>query len=488
MTLEQLIAQKRGEIAALLKERAAHTAELAEIRGKSEATDADEARVEALRGLKDDIDGQVRALEVKVSEYEAERAADAAVDAQSQVVTPGAPSPNERKYDEVARVGSEERTYAPQKERMWDHSRNQMRKARSGQPMAVGGTFARDVSAAFLGDYTAQERLRRHMQEERTERPEWFQDQERAVGTGAFAGLTVPQYLTDFYAPAVAAGRPFANICRALPLPADGMTVNIGRVTTSTSVAAQSTENSAVSEQNADDTLLTESVLTTGGQQTMSRQSIDRSTGAESVIMDDLFRRYGTNLDSKLLTDATTGLTNVAQSVAYTDASPTAAELYPKVLNGAANLEAVYLDQGVSRPVAVMHSRRWHWLQSQVGTSWPFFSQPGIPTQAGGVNYATEYGAGFRGLLPNGMPVVVDNNIATNLGAGTNEDEVYIVNADECFLWEDPSAPMFIRAEQPAAASLGVLLVVYGYFAYSHRRYTNGHQKIAGTGLVTPTF
>jgi hypothetical protein len=32
---------------------------------------------------------------------------------------------------------------------------------------------------------------------------------------------------------------------------------------------------------------------------------------------------------------------------------------------------------------------------------------------------------------------------------------------------------VFIRAEQPAAASLGVLLVVYGYFAYTFARYAN---------------
>jgi hypothetical protein len=47
---------------------------------------------------------------------------------------------------------------------------------------------------------------------------------------------------------------------------------------------------------------------------------------------------------------------------------------------------------------------------------------------------------------------------------------------------------VFIRAEQPAAASLGVLLVLYGYFAYTFRRYTSAMQKIGGTGLVTPTF
>ncbi|WP_307962263.1 hypothetical protein [Salinispora arenicola] len=46
---------------------------------------------------------------------------------------------------------------------------------------------------------------------------------------------------------------------------------------------------------------------------------------------------------------------------------------------------------------------------------------------------------------------------------------------------------MYIRAEQAKAASLGVLLVEYGYLAYTHSRYTHAH-KVAGTGLVTPTF
>jgi len=352
-----------------------------------------------------------------------------------------------------------------------------------------GAAFLLDVARASVhggGDWEAQQRLSRHMQEERVERGARIED--RAAGTSAFAGLVVPQYLTDMVAPAVAGGRPFADICNKHRLPASGMTVNISRITTSTSAAAQASENAAVSETNIDDTLLTESVFTVAGQQTLSRQAIDRGTGTEDITLNDLVRRYHTALDAKLINDATTGLTNVAQSVAYTDGTPTAAELYPKILNGQANLEAVMLDQGIGNVYAVMHSRRWAWMQSQVGTSWPFIGQPGYPVQAGGQNYATGYGQGVRGILPNGVGVIVDNNIATNLGAGTNEDEIYIVNASELHLWEDPNAPLYIRTEATAAASLGVLMVVYGYAAYSFRRYTNGHQKIAGTGLVTPTF
>ena len=480
MTIEQLIAAKRGEIAAHLATRSANVQELATLRAKDDLDEADETRVTELRAANAKIDTDVSGIEVKVAEYEAERAADSAADARSNVTVPAATSPDAHRAPVV--VTSEQRTYAPEKERTFDAKAGDFRRDSLGRVQA-GGEFMRDIASAFLGDYEAQGRLQRHMQEERAERGDQLV---RAAGTGAFAGLTVPQYLTDLYAPAAAAMRPFADICQKIPLPPEGMTVNISRITTATSAAAQ-TENAAVSETNIDDTLLTENVLTVAGQQTLSRQSVERSTGAESVTANDLFRRYHSALDNKLINDATTGLTNVAQSVAYTDATPTAAELWPKVLNAQANLEGVYLDQQVNREFAIMHSRRWAWMQSQVGTSWPFISQPGIPTQAGGANAATAYGDGVRGTLPNGMPVIVDNNISTALGAGT-EDEIYIVNADECFLWEDPSAPVYIRAEQPAAASLGVLLVVYGYFAYTMRRYTNGQQKIAGTGLIAPTF
>jgi hypothetical protein len=367
----------------------------------------------------------------------------------------------------TVKVGAEERTYRPDKD-------------------PYGKGFLMDVSRAFMfQDVEANHRLSQHMREERVERAEYMQ---RAVGTGAWAGLTVPQYLTDMYAPATAALRPFADACNRHPLPADGMSVNISRVTTASSAALQASENTAVSETNMDDTLLTVNVQTAAGQQTISRQAIDRGTGIEDVTMQDLFNRVATVLDNTLLNQATNGLTNVAQANTYTDASPTGAELYPKILGATAAVEANLLAMG--RPThAVMHSRRWYWLSSQMSSTWPMINWSGIPVQAAGTaNSSSMYASGPRGVLPCGLEVIVDNNIATNLGAGTNEDEVYVVPNSECHLWEDPNAPLFIRAEQPAAASLGVLLVAYSYFAYTFGRYTNGMQKVSGTGLTTPTF
>jgi HK97 family phage major capsid protein len=365
-------------------------------------------------------------------------------------------------------VGNEARTYRPDTD-------------------PGGRQFLLDVARRFLGmDVESEYRLAQHMREERVERAAYYQ---RAAGdaiVSAFSGLVVPQYLTDMVAPAVAGLRPFADICNKHPLPTAGMTFNISKITTATSAALQATELTAVSATSIDDTLLPISVKTAAGQQLMSRQAIERGTGTEDVTVQDLYKRYATVLDSTLINEASTGLTNVAQNVAYTDTTPTAAELWPKIHNALANQEAALLAQATPTHV-VMHSRRWYWLQSQVGTSWPFIAQPGIPTQAGGINLGVGYAQGSRGVLPNGMPVVVDNNISTALGAGT-EDEIYTVAASECHLWEDAGAPTFIRAEQPSAASLGVLLVLYGYFAYTHNRYTNGQSKISGTGLIAPVF
>ena len=347
-----------------------------------------------------------------------------------------------------------------------------------------GVNFLADVAARALNNGGAIMRLERHMDEERSLRGPQI---DRAAGTSAFAGLVVPQYLVDLYAPQAKAGRPFADICRKHDLPETGMTASIGRVTTGTSVAVQASEGAAVSETDIDDTLLTVNIQTASGQQTLSRQAVERGIGVEQTTLEDLFRAYGTSLDNALLNQATNGLTNVATPIAYTDATPTAPELYPKLLAAPAAVEAALLDQAANDTVAVMHSRRWYWLQSQLTSTWPMFGQPGVAPQLSGINYAEKYGSGFRGVLPSGAPVVVDNNIATNLGAGTNEDEIYFVSPSECHLWEDPSAPLLIRAEQTKAANLQILLVVYGYFAYTHARRPHA-QKIAGTGLIAPSF
>lgn len=465
MDLSQLIAQLDGQLATKLAERNAKAAELATLRS---ADNQDDAAIALLRQAKDGLDAEIDALVVRKKSLTDEKARDDAADRLAREVTPTVVPPATRDRTPTT-IGREERTYRPDTDRK-------------------GKGFLWDVVRSHMGNRQAGDRLERHRAEEEVERAEYFtQSSERATGTGAFAGLTVPQYLTDMYAPATAALRPFADeACTLHDLPPDGMTVNISRITTASSVALQASENAAASETDMDDTLLTIAVQTAAGQQTISRQAIDRGTGIEDVTFQDLFNRYATTLDSTLINQATTGLAAVATATAYTDASPTAAELYPKILGSASGVEDALLAMGQPSHVT-MRARRWNWIQSQMSATWPLIAQPSIPTQAGGVSTGLGYGQGVRGILPNGLLVVVDNNLATNVGAGT-EDEVFVTPKSECHLWEDPQAPLFIRTEQAKAANLGVLVVVYGYFAYTFGRYANGMGKVSGTGLIAPTF
>jgi hypothetical protein len=437
--------------------------EAARKEGRGALTQEEEGRVQALFETRDRLKGEVKGIESKLEAARRARAEELETEKyaeQRQKGVASAPS-----YDRVARVGSEERTYSKEKDRK-------------------GSMFLRDVARQyFYRDLEAEHRLSRHMQEEKVERGQYL---ERAVGTSAFVGLTVPQYLTDLYAPAVAANRPFADICVGHDLPESGMTVNISRITTASSVAGQSSQNSAVSETNMADTLLTLNVQTAAGQQTLSRQAIDRGTGIEEVTVSDLFKRYATNLDSTLINQATTGL-SASAGTAATVTTQSLTGVYPQILAAAAASEAALLAQATPNYV-VMHSRRWYWLSNLMTNTWPAIHQPSLSSYNIGDNTATSYSRGVRGVLPNGMVAVVDNNITTAAGTGTNQDEMFVVASDECHLWEDADAPVFIRAEQPAAASLGVLLVLYGYFAYTFGRYPNGQQKLAGAGLVTPTF
>src|SRR5262245_61362796 len=133
-----------------------------------------------------------------------------------------------------------------------------------------------------------------------------------------------------------------------------------------------------------------------------------------------------------------------------------------------------------------MHSRRFNWFTSLVSSSWPFIGNQAVAPQMGGMHLTTEYGPNVRAVLSNGLRVICDNNVPTNLGVGTNQDVVYVVSSGETMhLWEAQGSLLFIRAEQPNAASLGILLVCYGYFAYA-TRYTNPASKIFGTGTIAP--
>jgi len=364
----------------------------------------------------------------------------------------------EKRDASPARVTREERTYRPD----GDFS------------------FVRDAFAAqVLGDWDAQQRIARHQQEERIEK--------RDVTSANFAGLVVPQFLTGLAAPFARAGRPFMDASRKHALPASGLTLSISKVTTGSATAVQ-TEGSAVQETNMDDTKLDLTVNTIAGQQNVSRQALERGTGIDALVMADLVSAYHTKLDAEYVTTNAASLTNViTQVVTYTDASPTVAELYPKILDGVQRIQTNYFG---GPNFILMHPRRLAFILAATDTA----GRPlALPTQNGPQN-AIGVGDGSvvygnSGYSIAGLPVITDANVTTTNGAGANEDVIIIGSTQESHLWETAGgSPFMLRFEDVKSAELEVKMVVYGYSAYTANRYPNAFALIGGTGLVTPTF
>jgi len=346
-------------------------------------------------------------------------------------------------------------------------------------------SFFRDIYNSQMNhDPQAQERISNHSNEMKVEY--------RDSSTASFAGLVVPQYLTELAAELARAGRPFANLCTALPLPNSGMTINISRVTTGATAAAQATENSAVSEQDIDDTLLTVDVRTISGQQDISRQALDRGTGIDSLIMADLSGAIATTLDDGIINGAGTsgtllGLKNITgiNAVTYTDASPTVAELYPKLLDA---IQKINSNRFAGPDLIIMHPRRAAFMAAAVdGQSRPLvLPQANVPSNAMGTGPVAGYGS--TGMQVAGIPIVTDANIQTDAGSGNNEDNIFVVRRADMLLFESPGAPSMVRMDQTLGGNLTVKMVAWQYACFIGGRYPASISMISGTGLVTPTF
>lgn len=488
-TLHSLITRKeeqlktlQGRIDATLRRRNAAAEELGNLR---HVANVDENQVASLKREKDDLDHQLdgfttqrEQLEAELTEARVEQRADELVaEAQNRTI-PGASLPYDNSKESTMTTTSlsvrEPRTYTAERAAAGDSS------------------FLRDLFAGQVrNDPDALERLRRHGDEARVESPQLV---ERAVSTGGVAAFTPPQYLVSLFAEYLRAGRPLANLCNtSVPLPAEGMVVNIPRITTSTSTAVQAAEGDVISNQDLDDTTLAIPVVTIGGYVDVTRQALERGHLVEELIFADLAADYATRLDTQLISGSGSGGqhqgilgTSGIANVTYTDASPTLAEMWPKLADA---LGRVISTRYTGATAIVMRPNMWAWMLSALGTD----GRPLIATSDTGANNAfalqlgTEYAA-VAGTLQ-GVPVVLDGNMPNNLGTGTNESVVIVADFRDALLMEEQGGvPVQLRFDDVLSSSLKSRLVAYGYSAFSAGRQPTAFAKITGTGLIVPTL
>jgi HK97 family phage major capsid protein len=348
-----------------------------------------------------------------------------------------------------------------------------------------GNDFLTDaLKAQFKTDGDASARIARHQQEMAIEK--------RAVGTSNFAGLVVPQYLVDLYAPLARAGRPFADAARKHQLPTQGMSVVISKINTGTTTAYQTSQNTAAVSQDIADNTLTVNVNTIAGQQSVSKQALLRGYNIEGIVLGDLIRDYHTKLDNSLLNGSGSngqplGLLNMTTGVlvTYTATTGTVAGLYPKIADAIQQIQSnIYVNPNA----VIMHPRRLGFLLAGVdGSNRPLIvPQAYNPMNAMGTGNGTPtYGNSGYSIL--GLPIIVDANISTAQGASTNQDTIFVVDLNETHLWEEAAAPTYVTFEEPNG-KVAINIVLFGMSAFTAERYPKAVAQINGTGLATPSF
>lgn len=438
----------RTLIAAALDERdAAQKAveaiiEAAEAEGRSELSEDETSRFDAARAELRGIDEKLEGLTARESELVDldERSAKAA-EARKALGVP------------TVKVGREERTYRADS----DHD------------------FIADAfRSQFHGDAEASARVARARDEALAE---------YRSTTGNYGGLVVPQYLTDLYAPVLKSGRPFLTNVTSVPLPAAGMNITIPRGSTGTSVAAQATENTGVSNTTLTESDLVVPVRTFAGQQLTSRQSVDRGAGIAQILLQDLFADYATKVNvSAISGDGTAGghwgilNTTSVQTAAWT--GTTGASLVSALHNAIGKVNA---SRYAAADLIVMHPRRWAWLCAQSDSS----LRPLVQVDGPGVNAVGNGVAAGYGVVGSvaGVSVVTDAGVPTNLGASTDEDRIIVTRRSDVLLMEDAGAPVGLTFEEVKGDQLSVTMVAYGYSAFTAGRYPVATCNLQGTGF-----
>lgn len=352
----------------------------------------------------------------------------------------------------------------------------------TGEPLTYakgnGNSYFRDLAQAKApgsGNVGAQTRLTRHAQEVKAA------NMNRTDNTGG--EFVPPLWLMDEYVALARAGRVTADLCRKLPLPPGTDSINIPKVATGTAAAEQA-DGGAVQKTDATTSSVSGAVTTIAGQQVFAMQLLDQSPiNFDEVVFGDLLADLAKQVDVYVINKASIGILNVTgiNAVTYTDATPTVAELYPKLAD---TIQQINSGRFLAPQAIVVHPRRWGWVLASLDSS----NRPlVVPNAQGPTNAFAGFGdvraEGSVGTLQ-GLPVYSDANIPTNLG--TNEDAIIVARFDDLFLFEgDVRTRVLFETD---ANTLEVRLQVWEYMAFIGSRQPEAIGKITGTGLISPTF
>jgi HK97 family phage major capsid protein len=350
-------------------------------------------------------------------------------------------------------------------------------------------SWARDMIRLSLNmdsDGESRARLTTHAAQV-AEHPAYMEhrDLSRVDGSGGYA--VPPAWLMNQYIELARPGRAFANLVQRQPLPGGTDSINIPKVLTGTATAVQTADNQPVQQTDLTDTFINAPVRTISGQQAVAIQLLDQSPIAfDDLVFRDLIADYASQLDKQCLYGSGTngqvlGVNNTPGIGTIAVSTVDIKGVYSAIANA---IQLVHTTRFQPPEVVVMHPRRWGWFLALLDNQQRplFLPDANRPYNAAGIleEVASQQVVGSI----QGLPVVTDPNIETNLGTGGDEDPVYVLRASDVVLWESG-----IRARvlpETKAQNLTVLLQLYGYLAFSAARYPQSIVEI--TGLSEPAW
>ncbi|HZS25368.1 MAG TPA: HK97 family phage prohead protease [Gaiellaceae bacterium] len=296
--------------------------------------------------------------------------------------------------------------------------------------------------------------------------------EKRAVGTSAMTGMIdsatlVPEFIEATFHQALRIQAVLANALPQQELPpgfvvpssAFGNTL----LTTGTTAGVQTSENTAPATQDPVGAETTLNPATITGKVTISRQLLERAKSVDMIIARDLGSAAGASLETEVIAGSGSGghlkgLKTVAgTTAAYTDATPTVAELWPVLWQ----LRSLVASAAFEIPAIVaLHFRRWAWMHAAIDgqNAWAAFTE----------------GVDLRVIETGGIP--------TTDGAGTNQDSIIMLTPSSVVLF---TRPYEVIVDEQSGGPQSVTFASW-QFADLVTRAAVAVGLLSGTGLAAP--
>jgi HK97 family phage major capsid protein len=361
----------------------------------------------------------------------------------------------------------------------------------SGESWFVDQHTVRNRFASDSDVTEARERLMRHYA---AVKDEGGVRQARALSTTTAAEggyLVAPAHVQSLFARLLVNGATVTQLVNKMPLPPKTDQINLPKQSGGTSVA-QHVQNEGLSETSAAFGTVQFNAFRYGGAQTIPNFLLDRSLpGVDQIVMGDLGRQLASKLDSDIIAAGGNGLTGIEGILAAdgigtataTAGTATWADLYPALVNAIADVQTAHY---ASPDAIVMHPRRWAWCLAQVDSDDRALIGAVSPQNAvAGFNGPVAPPEGAMAAVPVGnilgIPVYLDSNIPTTLGAGTDEDRIIVGVFKEAMLFQ--SAPMFAVSTEAEFLKDQTLVRVTQDVAFTAERYPGAFSVVSGTAL-----